>query len=72
MHGEINEVIPLYEIQKGEQCIINTSSTLSNTQAIATAQTKTAIKGWLIPSNIVQELMIKSPSYQQYIFSYSL
>ncbi len=69
MHGEINEVIPLYEIQKGEQCIINTSSTLSNTQAIATAQTKTAIKGWLIPSNIVQELMIKSPSYQQYIFS---
>lgn len=69
MHGEINEVIPLYEIQKGEQCIINTSSTLSNTEAIATAQTKTAIKGWLIPSNIVQELMIKSPSYQQYIFS---
>lgn len=69
MHGEIDEVIPLYEIQKGEQCIINTSSTLSKTEAIATAQTKTAIKGWLIPSNIVQELMIKSPSYQQYIFS---
>ena len=69
MYGAIDEMIPLYEIQKGEQCIINTSSTLSNTSAIATAQTKTAIKGWLIPSKIVQELMIKSPSYQQYIFS---
>ena len=69
MYGSINELIPLYEIQKGEQCIINTSSTLSNTTTIATAQTKTAIKGWLIPSNIIKELMIKSPAYQEYIFS---
>ena len=69
MYGAINELIPLYEIQKGEQCIINTSSTLSNTTTIATAQTKTAIKGWLIPSSIVKELMIKSPTYQEYIFS---
>lgn len=51
LYGSINELIPLYEIQKGEQCIINTSCTLSNTTTIATAQTKTAIKGWLIPSN---------------------
>ena len=69
MYGSINELISLYEIQKGEQCIINTSSTLSNTTTIATAQTKTAIKGWLIPSAIVKELMIKSPTYQEYIFS---
>ena len=69
IYGAINELIPLYEIQKGEQCIINTSSTLSNTTTIATAQTKTDIKGRLIPSNIVKELMIKSPSYQEYIFS---
>jgi len=69
MYGAINELIPLYEIQKGEQCIINTSSTLSNTTTIATAQTKTAIKGWLIPASIVKELMIKSPTYQEYIFS---
>ena len=69
MYGAIDEMIPLYEIQKGEQCIINTSSTLSNTTTIATAQTKTAIKGWLIPSAIVKELMIKSPTYQEYIFS---
>ena len=69
MHGAINEMIPLYEISKGEQCIINTSSGISNTSAIATANTKTAIKGWLVPTKIVQELMIKSPTYQQYIFS---
>lgn len=61
--------LPLYEINKGEQCIINTSSALSNTGAIGTAQTKTEIKGWLIPANIIQQLMIKSPSYQKYIFS---
>jgi CRP/FNR family transcriptional regulator len=69
MYGAIDEMIPLYEIQKGEQCIINTSSTLSNTKTIATAQTKTDIKGWLIPSKIIKELMIKSPTYQEYIFS---
>ena len=69
MYGEIDEMIPLYEINKGEQCIINTSSTLSNTSAIATASTKTAIKGWMVPAKIVQELMTKSPSYQQYVFS---
>ena len=69
MHGAINEMLPLYEINKGEQCIINTSSALSNTGAIGTAQTKTEIKGWLIPANIIQQLMIKSPSYQKYIFS---
>ena len=69
IYGSIDEMIPLYEIQKGEQCIINISSTISNSTTIATAQTKTDIKGWLIPSNIVKELMIKSPSYQEYIFS---
>ena len=68
MYGSIDEMIPLYEIQKGEQCIINTSSTLSNTSTIATARTKTDIKGWLIPSNIVKELILKSPTYQEYIF----
>lgn len=69
IYGTEDEILPLYEVQKGEQCIINTSSALSNTTAIATAQTKTAIKGWLIPANIVQQLMIKSSLYQQYIFS---
>ncbi len=69
IHGDLNEEISLYEIKKGEQCIVNTSSTLSQTKAIATAQTVTPIKGWLIPSSTFEELILKSPFYQKYIFS---
>ncbi len=69
VYGQIDEMIPLYEIKEGEQCIVNTSSTISQTPAIATAQTKTAISGWLVPSDVIKELIIKCPSYQQYIFS---
>ena len=69
IYGNIDEVVSLYEISEGEQCIINTSSTLSQTQAIATAQTLTDIKGWLVPQKVSKELMIKSEAYQNYIFS---
>ena len=69
IHGELDEVLSLYEINRGEQCIINTSSTLSSSEAIATAQTTTPIKGWLIPHDISKELMIRSSAYQEYIFS---
>lgn len=69
IHGDLNETVSLYEINQGEQCIINTSSTISNTQAIATAQTTSSIKGWLIPEKISKELMIRSSAYQEYIFS---
>ena len=69
VYGQINEMIPLYEIKEGEQCIINTSSTISQTPAIATAQTKSDICGWLVPAHIIKELIVKCPSYQQYIFS---
>lgn len=69
IHGKLDEVISLYEISQGEQCIINTSSTLSQTTAFATAETLTAIKGWLVPYEITKALMVQSPSYQEYIFS---
>lgn len=69
IYGNIDEVVSLYQISEGEQCIINTSSTLSQTQAIATAQTLTDIKGWLVPQKVSKELMIKSEAYQNYIFS---
>lgn len=69
IHGNLSETISLYEIKQGEQCIINTSSTLSNSETIATAETITAIKGWLIPQKISRELMIRSSVYQEYIFS---
>lgn len=69
VYGQIDEIISLYEIKESQQCIINTASTISQTPAIATAQTKTDITAWLIPTNIIRDLIIKSPSYQQYIFS---
>lgn len=69
IYGDLNEVVSLYEIGKGEQCIINTSSTLSKSEAIATAQTTTNIKGWLVPTHISKELMMRSNAYQEYIFS---
>ena len=70
IHGDLNEVISLYEIGSGEQCIINTSSTISNTPAIATAQTITEIKGRLVPSKVIKEMMHQSIAYQQYVFSF--
>ena len=66
---DVNDTLSLYEITQGEQCIINTSSTLSKTEAIATAQTLTDIKGYLVPQKVSKELMIKSSHYQEYIFS---
>ena len=65
----LNEEVSLYEIAQGEQCIINTSSTLSQTEAIATAATLSDIKGWLVPKEVLKALMLRSNAYQTYIFS---
>lgn len=61
--------IPLYDFCQGEQCIVNIASAISQTKAVATAEAKTDIKGCLIPTNVIQELIIHSPSYQKMIFS---
>lgn len=61
--------IELYTLNEGEQCIVNTASTLSQTQAIATAEASTDIKGFLLDRDKVQELSRLSLVYQQYIFS---
>lgn len=69
MYGGLDEEIPLYTLNEGEQCIINTSSALSDTKTVGTAQTITDIKGWLIPRDTIKELMNKSPKYQHFVFS---
>lgn len=69
MYTGLDEEIPLYTLNQGEQCIINTSSTLSQTKAVGTAQTITDIQGWLIPADTIKELMQKSLKYQNFIFS---
>lgn len=69
MSTDSHEEVPLYDFCEGDQCIVNIASTISGTKAVATAVANTDIKGWLIPKKIIQELIIKSPKYQSFIFS---
>ncbi len=61
--------ITLYTLHPGEQCIINTASTLSGTEAIGSAVSKTPVEGYLIHKDVVKTLMHQSDAYQQYVFS---
>lgn len=63
------ESIDLYTLKKGEQCIVNTASSISNTDAIATAQTVTDIEGYVLNTLSMKKLTSISPTYQSYIFS---
>ena len=42
------ESIDLYTLKSGEQCIVNTASSISNTDAIASAESITDIEGYLL------------------------
>ncbi|MBL3520714.1 Crp/Fnr family transcriptional regulator [Arcobacter lanthieri] len=64
-----NDEIPLYDFCQGEQCIVNIASAISQTKAVATAEAITLIKGYLIPIDVIQNLIVHSPSYQKIIFS---
>ena len=63
------EEITLYTLQPGEQCIVNTASLLSQTQAIASAETVTDIEGYLIDVDSIKKLAKISDVYQDYLFS---
>ena len=63
------EEITLYTLQPGEQCIVNTASLLSQTQAIASAETVTDIEGYLIDVGSIKKLAKISDVYQDYLFS---
>ncbi len=63
------EDITLYNLKAGEQCIVNTASLFSNTPAIASAETLTDIKGYVISAQSVKELTHMSDTYQNYLFS---
>ena len=69
MYAENDKKIPLYMLSAGEQCIINTSSTISQTPAIGTAQSLSDIEGWLISEKVVKELMHRAPTYLNFVFS---
>ena len=63
------EEITLYTLKPGEQCIVNTASLLSQTEAIATAETVTDIEGYLIDVQSIKKLARLSAVYQDYLFS---
>ncbi|HIQ47739.1 MAG TPA: Crp/Fnr family transcriptional regulator [Sulfurovum sp.] len=63
------EDITLYNLKAGEQCIVNTASLLSQTEAVASAETLTDIEGYLIDVESVKKLSKMSDIYQTYLFS---
>lgn len=69
MYGENDKKIPLYALKEGEQCVINTSSTISQTPAIGTAQSLSDVEGWMVSEEVVKHLMHQSPTYLNYVFS---
>jgi CRP/FNR family transcriptional regulator len=60
--------ITLYQLNEGEQCIVNTASILSQTEAIGSAITVTDIEGYLLDVNSVKELAHSSDAYQSFLF----
>jgi len=69
IQGEKADIISLYHLKEGEQCIVNTSSAISPSPAIATAETLCDIQGWLLPKTSVKMLMRNNDKYQDFIFS---
>ena len=63
------EEITLYTLKAGEQCIVNTASVLSHTEAVASAETLTDIEGYTIDASSVKSLAKLSDIYQNYLFS---
>jgi len=60
--------ITLYQLNEGEQCIVNTASILSKTEAIASAVTATDIEGYLLDVKSVKSLAHSSDAYQSFLF----
>ena len=61
--------ITLYQLNSGEQCIVNTASNISQTEAIGSAVTVTDIEGYLLDTKSVKELAHMSDAYQSFLFS---
>lgn len=62
--------ITLYYITPGEQCLVNTLSTISQTPATATAIVDESIEGWLVPIDTIRWLINNSPAYRDFKISF--
>lgn len=69
IQSEEADEITLYNLNAGEQCIVNTASTLSETPAIATAIATTDIEGYVLDIYSLKDLTKLSDVYQSYLFS---
>ncbi len=63
------EEITLYTLTPGEQCIVNTASLLSSSEATGTAVALEDIEGYMLNKEAVKKLIQMSPNYLEYIFS---
>ncbi|MDF1878941.1 Crp/Fnr family transcriptional regulator [Sulfurimonas sp. SAG-AH-194-C20] len=69
IQSDTADEITLYELKEGEQCIVNTASTMSQTEAIGSAVTLTDIEGYLLDVKSVKELAHRCDEYQSFLFS---
>ncbi len=60
-----NEVT-LYHIHPGEQCLVNTVSTIGEKQTLASAVVIESAEGWMIPRQTMRWLIDHSPEYRDY------
>lgn len=69
IQSDDGDAITLYHLSAGEQCIVNTASTISQTNAIGSAVTMTDIEGYLLDASSVKQLAHMSDEYQSFLFS---
>jgi CRP/FNR family transcriptional regulator len=69
IQSESGDEITLYQLLAGEQCIVNTASTISQTEAIGSAVALTDVEGYLLDTASVKELAHRSDVYQSFLFS---
>ena len=58
--------VALYYISAGEQCLVNTFSTVTQNKALASAIVDESIEGWLIPRESILWLINNSQSYRDF------
>ncbi len=69
LQNENGDEITLYNVEVGEQCVVNTSSTITSTPALGSAVTLSDVEGYMLDVKSVKELMKYSSVYQEYMFS---
>lgn len=62
--------ITLYYISPGEQCLVNTFSTISKSPTQANAVVDESIEGWLLSEGTINWLLDHSPAYREYKLTY--